>query len=123
LATLFSLEHCAAGFSNREFRSTHQKQHGVPLKSSQASYRMRVLRSHGLIEPVDGRRRHQLTPAGRPIVAFLVKLYRHLLAPVIDAAADGIHQFRSAIAADPIAESLHSLLITLGIARPRALAA
>jgi hypothetical protein len=123
LATLFSLEHCAAGFSNREFRSTHQKQHGVPLKSSQASYRMRVLRSHGLIEPVDGCRRHQLTRAGRPIVAFLVKLYRHLLTPVINAAADGIHQFRSAIAADPIAESLHSLLLTLGIARPRPLTA
>jgi hypothetical protein len=123
LATLFSLEHCVAGFSNREFRRTHQKQHGVPLKSSQASYRMRVLRSHGLIEPVDGCRRHQLTPAGRPIVAFLVKLYRHVLAPVIDAAADGIHHFRSALTADPIAESLHALLITLGIARPRALAA
>jgi hypothetical protein len=42
---------------------------------------------------------------------------------VIDVVADGIHQFRSAIAADPIAESLHSLLITLGIARPRPLAA
>ena len=95
----------------------------MPLKSSQASYRMRVLSSHGLIEPVDGCRRHQLTRAGRPIVAFLVKLYRHLLTPVINAAADGIHQFRSAIAADPIAESLHSLLITLGIARPRPLTA
>jgi hypothetical protein len=34
-----------------------------------------------------------------------------------------LHEFRSAIAADPIAESLHSLLITLGIARPRPLAA
>jgi len=30
---------------------------------------------------------------------------------------------RPATAADPIAESLHALLITLGIARPRALAA
>lgn len=123
LATLFSLGHCAAGFSNREFRSKHQEQHGVPLKSSQAGYRMRILRTHGLIEPVGGRRRYQLTRAGCPIVAFLVKLYRHVLAPVIQAATDGIHQFRTSLADDPIAESLHSLLITLGIARPRPVAA
>ena len=90
----------------------------MPLKSSQASYRMRVFRSHGLIEPVGGRRRYQLTPAGRPIVAFLVKLYRHLVAPVVQAATDGIHQFRTAIASDPIADALHALLITLGIAQP-----
>jgi len=123
LATLFSLAHCAIGFSNREFRSKHQEQHGVPLKSSQASYRMRIFRTHGLIEPVDERRRYQLTHAGRPIVAFLVKLYRHVLTPVIEAATDGLHQFRSAIAADPIAEALHALFITLGMARPRPLAA
>ena len=120
LATLFSLAHCAAGFSNREFRSKHQEQHGVPLNSSQAGYRIRIFRTHGLIEPVGGRRRYQLTRAGRPIVAFLVKLYRHLLTPVIEAATDGIREFRSAIAADPIAEALHSLLVTLGIARPLA---
>ena len=123
LATLFSLAHCAAGFSNHELRAKHQEQHGVPLKSSQASYRMRTLRAHGLIEPVGGRRRYQLTRAGRPIVAFLVKLYRHLLAPVVQAATDGLHQFRSAIADDPIAEALHCLLVTLGIARPRRVAA
>ena len=120
LATIFSLGHCAEGFSNREFRRHHQEQHGVPLKSSQASYRMRVFRSHGLIEPVDGRRRYHLTPAGRPIVAFLVKLYRHLVAPVVQAATDGIHHFRTAIAADPIADALHALLVALGIAQPRA---
>jgi hypothetical protein len=118
LATIFSLAHCAEGFSNREFRSRHQEQHGVPLKSSQASYRLRLFRSHGLIEPVGERRRYQLTPAGRPIVAFLVKLYRHLLAPVVQAATDGIHQFRTAIVHDPIADALHALLITLGIAQP-----
>jgi hypothetical protein len=43
LATIFSLGHCAEGFSNGEFRSRHQDQHGVPLKSSQASYRLRLL--------------------------------------------------------------------------------
>jgi hypothetical protein len=123
LATIFSLAHCAAGFSNREFRSHHHEQHGVPLNSSQASYRLRLFRSHGLIEPVGGRRRYHLTRAGRPIVAFLVKLYRHLLAPVVQAATDGIHQFRTAIVHDPIAEALHSLLVTLGIAQPRPLAA
>jgi hypothetical protein len=119
LATLFSLGHCAAGFSNREFRSKHQEQHGMPLKSSQASYRMRIFRTHGLIEPVGGRRRYQLTSAGRPIAAFLVKLYRHVLAPVVEAATDGIYHFRTSRADDPIADSLHRLLITLGIARPR----
>ena len=117
LATIFSLTHCAAGFSNRELRTKHQEQHGVPLKPSQASYRMRVLRAHGLIEPVGGRRRHQLTRAGRPIVAFLLKVYRKLMAPVIEAAVDGVHHFRAAIAADPIADALHALLIALGIAR------
>jgi hypothetical protein len=120
LATIFSLTHCAAGFSNRELRAKHHEQHGVPLKSSQASYRMRVLRVHGLIEPVGGRRRHQLTRAGRPIVAFLVKLYRKLMVPVVQAAVDGLHHFRTAIAADPIADALHALLVALGIAQPRA---
>jgi hypothetical protein len=120
LATIFSLTHCATGFSNRELRAKHQQQHGVPLKPSQASYRMRVLRAHGLIEPVGGGRRHQLTRAGRPIVAFLVKLYRRLMAPVVQAAVDGLHHFQTAIAADPIADALHALLVALGIARPRA---
>ncbi len=123
LTTICSLAHCAAGFSNRELRAKQQEQHGVPLNSSQASYRLRTLRAHGLIEPVGGHRRYQLTRAGRPIVAFLIKLYRHLLAPVIEAATDGIHHFRTAIVHDPIADALHALLITLGIARPRPLAA
>jgi hypothetical protein len=120
LATILSLTHCAAGFSNRELRAKHHQQHGVPLKPSQASYRMRVLRAHGLIEPVGGRRRHQLTRAGRPIVAFLIKLYRQLMAPVVQAAVHGLHQFRTAIATDPIADALHALLVALGIAQPRA---
>jgi hypothetical protein len=119
LATIFSLTHCAAGFSNRELRAKHQQQHGVALKPSQASYRMRVLRAHGLIEPVGGRRRHQLTRAGRPVVAFLVKLYRQLMAPVVQAAVDGLHYFRTAIAADPVADALHALLTALGIAQRR----
>ncbi len=123
LATMFSLTHCATGFSNRELRAKHQEQHGVPLKPSQASYRVRTFRAHGLIEPVGGRRRYQLTRAGRPIVAFLVKLYRHILAPVVQAAVDGLHQFRNALADDPIADALHTLLLTLGIARPRPLQA
>ena len=70
LATLAALAHCAAGFSNRELRAKHEAQHGVPLKPSQVSYRLRTLRAHGLVEPVGGRRRYQLTRAGRPIVAF-----------------------------------------------------
>jgi len=118
LATIFSLGHCADGFSNQEFRSRHQEQHGVPLKSSQASYRLRLFRSHGLIEPVGRHRRYHLTAAGRPIVAFLIKLHRHLVAPVVQAATDGLHQFHTAIAADPIDDALHALLITLGIAQP-----
>ncbi len=119
LATMFSMAHCAAGFSNHEIRVKHQEQHGVPLKSSQASYRLRTLRAHGLVEPVGGRRRYQLTRAGRPIVAFLVKLYRHLLAPVVQAAVDGVHHFRTGIADDPIAEALYHLLVTLGLVRSR----
>ncbi len=122
LATIFSLGHCADGFSNQELRRRHQDQSGVPLKSSQASDRLRLFRRHGLIEPVGARRRYHLTAAGRPIVAFLVKLYRHLFAPVVQAATDGIHHFRTAIAPDPVADALHALLITLGIAAasPRA---
>jgi len=118
LATMFSLAHCAAGFSNRELRAKQQAQHGIPLTSAQASYRLRTLRAHGLIEPIRRRRRYHLTRTGRPIVAFLVKLYQHLLAPVVQAATDGIHQFRTAIVHDPIADALHALLITLGIAQP-----
>ena len=108
LATIFSLTHCAAGFSNRELRAKHQEQHGVPLKSSQASYRVRTLRAHGLVEPVGGRRRYQLTRTGRPIIAFLVKLYRHVLAPVVQAAVDGVHHFRTALADDPRRRPAHS---------------
>ena len=73
----------------------------------------------GLVEPVGGRRRYQLTRAGRPIVAFLVKLYRHLVAPVVQAATDGLHHFRTAVTPDPIADALHTLLVTLGIVRPQ----
>ncbi len=119
LATIFSLAYCADGFSNQELRAKQQEQHGVPLNSSQATYRLRTLRAHGLIEPVGGRRRYHLTRTGRPIVAFLVKLYRHLLAPVIQAATDGIHRFRTGVIDDPIAAALHALLITLGIAQSR----
>ena len=118
LATLSSLAHCASGFSNRELRAKHVEQHGVPLKSSQVSYRLRTLRAHGLVEPVGERRRYQLTRAGRPMVAFLVKLYQHLLAPVVHAITDGLHHFRTAIAVDPLGEALHALLVVLGIAAP-----
>jgi hypothetical protein len=118
LATMFSLAHCATGFSNRELRAKHQQQHGIAVTSAQASYRLRTLRAHGLIEPVPRRRRYHLSRTGRPIVAFLVKLYRHLLAPVVQAASDGIHQFRTAVVHDPIADALHALLFALGIAHP-----
>jgi hypothetical protein len=119
LATLLSLAHCASGFSNQELRAKHQAQHGVPLKPSQVSYRLRTLRAHGLVEPVGGRRRYQFTRTGRPMAAFLVKLYQQLLAPVIHSITDGLHHFRTAIAADPIAEALHALLVALGIAPPQ----
>jgi hypothetical protein len=118
LATMFSLAHCATGFSNRELRAKHQQQHGIAVTSAQASYRLRTLRAHGLIQPVPRRRRYHLSRTGRPIVAFLVKLYRHLLAPVVQAASDGIHQFRTAVVHDPIADALHALLFALGIAHP-----
>jgi hypothetical protein len=123
LGTLLSLSHCAAGFSNRELRLKHQDQHGVPLKPSQATYRLRTLRAHGLVEPVGACRRYQLTEPGRPIVAFLVKVHQHLLAPVVNAASDGLYHFRTAIAPDPIADALHTLLLALGIARPQPAAA
>jgi hypothetical protein len=123
LATMLSLAHCAAGVSNQELRAKHQEHHGVPLKPSQASYRLRTLRAHGLVEPVGGRRRYQLTHAGRPIVVFLVKLYRHVLAPVVQAAVDGVHHFRGTLAHDPIDDALHALCLTLGIARSRTLPA
>jgi len=120
LATIFSITHCAAGFTNRELRAKHHQQHGIALKPSQASYRMRILRAHGLIEPVGAGRRYQLTRAGRPTVAFLVKLYQKLMAPVVQAAVDGLHHFHNAIAADPIADALHALLLALGIVQHRA---
>ncbi len=119
LATILSLAYCAKGFSAREIRALHQKKHGVTLKPSQASYRLRVLRAHGLVEPVGERRRYQLSRAGRPIVTFLVKLYSHLIAPVVRAATDGIHRFRDSLTQDPIAQALHEMLTALGIAAPR----
>jgi len=115
--TIFSLAHCATGFSNQELRTKQQQQHGIPMSSAQASYRLRTLRAHGLVEPLGRHRRYQLSRTGRPLIAFLVKLYRHLLAPVIDAATNGIHRFRTAIVPDPIADALHALLIALGIAQ------
>jgi hypothetical protein len=116
LATLLSLSHCANGFSNRELRAKHQQQHGVPLKTSQASYRIRVMRAHGLVEPVGGRRRYQLTRAGRPMVAFLVKLYSHLVAPVVDATHNGIHRCPPPAAHDPLDQAMLALFQALGIA-------
>jgi hypothetical protein len=56
------------------------------------------------------------------MVAFLVKLYQHLLASVIHGITDGLYRFRKAIAPDPIAEALHNLLVALGFARPPATA-
>lgn len=115
LATILSLAHCPKGFSVREIRFLHQKKHGVLLKSSQASYRLRVLRSHGLVEKVGKRRRYQLSQAGRPIVTFLVKLYSHLIAPVIQAASNGVHRFRTTVAQDPVAQALQEMFAALGI--------
>jgi hypothetical protein len=123
LATMCSLAHSANGFSRRELCAKYQQQHGVPLKPSQVSYRLRTLRAHGLVEPVGARRRYQLTAAGRPMMPFLVKLYSHLLAPVAQAAIDGIHHFHINTAPDPIADALHNTLSALGIARPLPLAA
>jgi hypothetical protein len=119
LATILSLQHCAKGFSAREIRTLHQKKHGVTLKPSQASYRLRVLRAHGLIEQVGKCRRYQLSQPGRPIVTFLVKLYTHFIAPVVQAATNGIHRFRTAVAQDPIAQALDNMFTALGIGTPR----
>ncbi len=115
LATILSLRHCPKGFSAREMRALHQEKHGVSLKTSQASYRLRALRSHGLIEQVGKRRRYQLSRAGRPIVIFLLKLHSHLIAPVIQAASDGIHRFHTAVAQDPLAQALDEVFTALGL--------
>ena len=115
LATMLSLSHCVNGFSARQLRVKYQEQHGVSLKPSQVSYRLRTFRAHGLVEPVGACRRYQLTRAGRPIVAFLVKLYTHLFAPVVQGATDGFHRFKNHLAKDPVAEAIDALLDTIGL--------
>jgi hypothetical protein len=116
LATLLSLSHCSSGFSNREYRAKHQEQHGALLNPSQATYQLHKFSAHGLIEPVGKHRRYQLTSVGRSMVAFLVKLYAHLLAPVVNAVGSGVRTFKTCIAQDPVSDALHNVLVALGIA-------
>lgn len=115
LACLLSLQHSAKGFSNKEFRQTHQRQTGEMLKPSQATYHLRKFAGHKMIERVGNLRRYRLTQFGRRAAAFLVKLYRHVFAPVINAAKDGVHVFKDSVADDPISLSIFNLLSVMGI--------
>jgi hypothetical protein len=56
-----------------------------------------------------------LTQFGRSAAAFVVKLYRHVFAPVIDAAKHGVHVFKQSFSDDPISVALFQLLSVMGI--------
>jgi hypothetical protein len=115
LACLVFLQHSAKGFNNREFREAHQRQTGEMLKPSQSTYHLRKFLGHQLIERVGNLRRYRLTQFGRRAAAFVVKLYRHVFAPVIDAAKQGVHVFKQSFSDDPISVALFQLLSVMGI--------
>jgi hypothetical protein len=117
LVTLSHLSHTAAGFSNREFRHKHHEMTGQPLlKTSQASYRLRKFRAHGLVEPVGKTGRfYQLTDAGRRMLPFLIKVYQQLLSPGLHAIRHGLLSFKHNVQATPIDRALENLYQALGL--------
>ena len=117
LAALLWMGHHAAGFSNREFRRTHAAVSGSPgLKTSQASYRLRKYRAHGLVEPVgESGRRYQLSARGRRCVAILLKVFGQLLRPVEAAIRDGLVGWREAVSAEALDAALRKVYAALGL--------
>ena len=49
------------------------------------------------------------------MVTFLVKLYAHLLRPVVNAITSGVRTFHTCIADDPVAFAMQDLFIALGL--------
>jgi hypothetical protein len=117
LASLLSLSHNAAGFSNRQFRRAHATLSGSPvLKTSQANYRLRKYCAHGLIEPVGQTgRRYQLTEKGVRAAAVLVKVFGRLLRPVEDAICEGLRRFTHTVRPEPLDAALEKVYAALGL--------
>ena len=115
LAALVCLQHSAKGFNNREFREVHQLKTGEMLKPSQTTYQLRKFVGHNLIERVGNLRRYRLTQFGRRAAAFVVKLYRHVFAPVIDAAKHGVHVFKESFSDDLLSVAVFNLCSAMGI--------
>jgi hypothetical protein len=115
LAALLCLQHSAKGFNNKEFRAVHQRQTGEMLKPSQVTYQFRKFIGHHLIERVGNLRRYRLTQFGRRAAAFVVKLYRHIFSPVIDAAKHGAYVFKDSFSDDPMSVAIFNLFSVMGI--------
>lgn len=70
--------YATAGFRNYDLASRlHPSQSADPIErhraGSKVSYRLRILRAHGLIRKSPGRRRYHMTPKGRQIVTALLQ--------------------------------------------------
>ena len=70
-------EHVAAGFTNGDIAShLYPGQHGDKRErgriASRVSYRIRLLRRHGLVRKVKNQRRYHVTPKGRQILTAIL---------------------------------------------------
>jgi hypothetical protein len=63
-------EHCLNGFRNRDIRGT------LGWSSSGVTYRLRLLRAHGVIKKVSGTHRYQVTALGRELLAGVAKTHK-----------------------------------------------
>ncbi len=77
LAAVNRGEFTIAGFSNRDIAEHLYGPAPSDLKdrgriASRVSYRLRILRSHGLIHKMKGRRRYRLSPKGQKTIAIIL---------------------------------------------------
>jgi len=72
-------KHAAGGFCNRDLASRLYPTQSADKAArgriaSKVSYRLRILRAHGLIRKLPGQRRYHMTSKGRPIVTALLQV-------------------------------------------------
>ena len=77
LAAINRGEFSLSGFSNREiakhiFGSASREQTDRARIASRVSYRLRILRAHGLIHKMKDRRRYRISPKGRKIITVIL---------------------------------------------------
>lgn len=85
LATMVGFACLISGFSNRQLIETVATLLNRPYTSRQATYDLRRLRRKGLITPIPGTFRYQLTPLGRRVAVLFTKAYGRVLAPGLSA--------------------------------------